>query len=223
MAKKYGEGSNIYRIRVMGEFPYSEEDQLIPIHLLEAAVNRDTAEGGDTLWGVDVARFGSDETVIAKRTGERITEIKSVRGYDTMQTAGWVASEIREAKEKPSIIFVDSIGIGSGVADRLRELGFNVYDVQVSERAAESERFVNLRAELWFRFKEWLENGAGCIPDDEELIAQASGIKYSFHSSGKFVVERKEDMKKRGLPSPDRADAVILTFCEGGYFSADMI
>jgi hypothetical protein len=121
-------------------------------------------------------------------------------------------NEVRESRDKPSVIFVDSIGYGAGVADRLRELGFNAFDVQVSERPSQKEKFQNLRAELWFEFRDWLEKGAGSLPDDEDLIAQAATVKYTFHSSGKFIIEKKEDLKRRGLPSPDRADAVCLTF-----------
>ena len=161
-----------------------------------------------------MARFGSDETVLAKRRGHRILELKAVRGYDTMQVAGWVVREIQDSspQDRPAVTYIDSIGYGAGVADRLRELGYSVLDVQVSERPSRKEKFQNLRAELWFEFRDWLEKGVGRIPDDEDLIAQASSVKYSFHSSGKLIVEKKESLKERGLPSPDRADAVCLTF-----------
>jgi hypothetical protein len=214
MKAKYGEGSNIYRVRVLGEFPTSEEDQLIPLDVLEAAVNRDIPETGSIVWGLDVARFGSDETVLCKRHGDVIKELRAVRGYDTMQVTGWVIHEIERAapEEKPTTICIDSIGYGAGCADRLRELRHNALDVQVSERPSHKEKYYNLRAELWWEFRDWLQAGIGSLPDDEDLLAQASSIKYKFHSSGKLMVEKKEDLKKRGLPSPDRADALCLTF-----------
>lgn len=218
MGKKYGEGSNIYRVRVLGEFPTSEEDQLIPLHLLEAAVGKDVSEDGPVVWGLDVARFGSDQTCLAKRRGNVIAEIQAVRNYDLMQVCGWVVNQIREAEDKPTIVYVDSIGYGAGVADRLRELGFMALDVNVSERPSSKEKYYNLRAELWCNLRDALQAGVLSLPEDEDLLAQASSIKYKYHSSGGLIVEKKEDLKKRGLPSPDKADAVCLTFASPGFF-----
>jgi hypothetical protein len=212
MANKYGQQSNIYKVRVLGDFPSQEDDQLIPLDLLESATVRDLAASEPIIWAVDPARFGNDETALAKRHGGAVTEIKAVRNYDTMQIAGWIANEFNSAKDKPEAIYVDIIGIGSGVADRLRELKFPVHDVNVAESAKEKSKYLNLRAELWHRFKDWLLEQQGKIPNDSELIGQASAIKYHFDSSGKIAIEKKEDLKKRGLPSPDRADAVCLTF-----------
>jgi hypothetical protein len=219
MNKKYGEGSNIYRVRVLGEFPTSEEDQLIPLDLLENAVNRDIEEDYPIVWGLDPARFGSDETALVKRHGDVVKEIKSVRGYNTMQTTGWVAHQIENNPDRPTTIFVDTIGLGAGIADRLRELGYNAVDVNVGERSNDRGKYYNLRAELWVKFRDWLQEGRGSISDDEALIAEASSIKYSFDSAGRIKIERKEDMKKRGLRSPDRADALTLTFATGFFLS----
>jgi phage terminase large subunit len=214
MAKKYGEGSNIYRVRVLGEFPSSEEDQLIPLHVLEAAVDREIPDAGPVVWGLDVARFGSDATCLAKRKGDRIQEILQTRNLNLMQVTGWVANQIQETplEQRPSTIFVDSIGYGAGVADRLRELGYPALDVNVAERPSSKEKYANLRAELWCEFRDALYQETISLPSDEDLLAQCATIKYSFHSSGKLMIERKEDLKRRGLPSPDRADAVRLTF-----------
>ena len=219
MARKYGDNSNIYRVRVLGEFPTSEEDQLIPLDLLEAAVHRDIKEDGPISWGLDPARFGSDETALVKRHGDVIKEIVAVRGYNTMQTTGWVVHQIEHNPGRPATIFVDAIGLGAGIADRLRELGYNAVDVNVGERSNDRDKYYNLRAELWVKFRDWLQEGRGSIPDDEALIAEASSIKYSFDSAGRIKIERKEDMKKRGLRSPDRADALILTFATGFFLS----
>ncbi len=98
------------------------------------------------------------------------------------------------SERKAGIIFVDSIGYGAGVADRLRELRLNVCDIQVSESPSQKEKFANLRAELWFELRDWLEKGTGSIPNDEDLLAQASAVKYSYHSSGKLIIEKKEDL-----------------------------
>jgi hypothetical protein len=222
MARKYGEGSNIYRVRVEGEFPTSEEDQLIGLDLLESAVVRDVKPEGQVVWGLDPARFGSDETAVVKRHGDVITEIKGVRNYNTMQTTGWVISQIEEDTNRPSSIFVDTIGLGAGIADRLREQGYPAVDVNVGERSSNRDKYYNLRAELWIKLADWLAEGHGSIPDDEKLIAGASSIKYSFDSAGRIKIEKKEDLKKRGLPSPDRADALTLTFFEPHHLFAGL-
>jgi hypothetical protein len=180
--------------------------------LLEAAVEREIPLEGEVVWGPDPARFGSDETALVKRRGDTVTEIKGVRGYNTMQTTGWVVSQIESDADKPVNIFVDVIGLGAGIADRLREQGYPAVDVNVSKYADNRTKYYNLRAELWTKLRNWLVEGQGSIPDDESLIAGASSIKYSFDSQGRIKIEKKEDIKRRGLPSPDRADALCLTY-----------
>jgi len=106
---------------------------------------------------------------------------------------------------------VDVIGIGSGVYDRLKEQGFPVVSVNVAERACDSDEDARIRDELWAKVKDILQEGLS-LPDDEELAGQLSAPKYKFDSAGRIVIESKEDMKKRGVDSPDRADALALTF-----------
>jgi hypothetical protein len=216
MADKYGKRSAVYQVRVLGNFPSAEDDQLIPLHLLEKAVHSDLAASGVVLWACDPARFGSDETALVKRKGDVIQEIKTVRNYDTMETTGWIVNQYNEAREKPSSILIDSIGIGSGVCDRLSELNLPVQGVNVAEAAKDNKKHANLRAELWCKYRDALNEGKLKIPDDNELIGQSSSIKYKFNSNGAIQIEAKEDLKKRGLASPDRADAVCLTFAYEG-------
>jgi hypothetical protein len=130
-----------------------------------------------------------------------------------MAVVGWVVHQAK--KEKPDQIMVDVIGIGSGVYDRLNELGFPVVSVNVAERAVDSEEYARVRDELWSRVKDALQEGLS-LPDDEELAGQLSAPKYKFDSAGRIVIESKEDMKKRGVDSPDRADALCLTFYQPG-------
>jgi hypothetical protein len=104
------------------------------------------------------------------------------------------------------------VGIGAGVADRLREEGLPVYEVNVAERARDAERFDDLRSELWWRVREWLESGEARLPRDGELLAELSTIRYELTSAGRVRVEAKRDRKRRGLSSPDRADALMMTF-----------
>jgi phage terminase large subunit len=208
----YGEASNAFRVRVLGEFSLRDDDVLIPAELVDAAMCRDVAAsfGDDIVYGVDVARFGDDRTVICKRQGNIVLEFKSWSGADLMETVGKIVNEARV--DKPVEIMVDSIGLGSGVADRLRELEFNVRDVNVSESAAMSPQAAKLRDELWLTLKDYL-NGRACrLPKDDDLRGELVSPTYTFTSNGKIKVEGKQEMKRRGLRSPDLADALCLTF-----------
>ena len=215
MRERYGEESNAFRIRVLGEFPLADDDTIVPFHLVDAAMNRDIEVDEDRrpVWSVDPARFGSDRTAFCKRVGGVITEIKSWRGLDLMQTVGRVMAEYEALapSARPSEILVDSIGVGSGVVDRLRELGAPVRGVNVAESPSMGETYNNLRTELWFKTKAWLEDRSCKLPQDDELLADLTGIRYSFTSSGKMAAESKDQMRRRGLRSPDLADAVCLT------------
>lgn len=215
MRERYGEESNAFRIRVLGEFPLADDDTIIPFHLVDAAMNRDIEVDDERrpVWAVDPARFGSDRTAFCKRVGSVITEIKSWRGLDLMQTVGRVMAEYEalNPSNRPSEILVDSIGVGSGVVDRLRELGAPVRGVNVAESPSMGETYNNLRTELWFKTKAWLEDRGCKLPQDDELMADLTGIRYSFTSSGKMAAESKDQMRRRGLRSPDLADAVCLT------------
>ena len=215
MRMRYGEESNAFRIRVLGEFPMADDDTIIPFHLIEAATNRDIVldEGAPVVWGLDVARFGTDKTALAKRQGNVVTEVSRWQGLDLMQTTGRVKAEYDglPSNLRPREIMVDVIGMGGGVVDRLRELGLPVRGVNVAESPSMGDTYVNLRAELWFKVRGWLEQRNAKLPKDEQLIAELASIRYAFVSSGKMKAESKDDMKRRGLPSPDIADAVCLT------------
>jgi len=216
MKLRYGEDSNAYRIRVLGEFAQGDDDTIIPLHLAEAAKTRDVKMTPNTrpIWGLDVARFGSDRTALCKRYGSVVTEVETWRGLDLMQTVGRVKAQYDGMlpSERPSEILVDVIGLGSGVYDRLRELSLPVRSINVSEAPAFGNTYNNLRTELIFRFRGWLEQRGSRLPDDPELIAELTSIRYSFASTGKMKAEGKDDMRRRGLKSPDKADAVFLTF-----------
>lgn len=208
----YGETSNAFRVRVLGEFALRDDDSLIAADLVDAAMSRDVAldTTQDLIYGVDVARFGSDRTVICKRRGNVVIELRHWSGEDLMGTVGRIVHEANI--DKPSVIAVDSIGLGGGVADRLRELGYNVVDVNVSESNSMNQQASRLRDELWLSAKDWLETRAVKLPKDDELRAELIGPTYSFTSNGKIKVESKSEMKKRGMRSPDLADALCLTF-----------
>ena len=217
MAIRYGEESNAYRIRVLGEFPKSDDDTVIPMDLLDSAKQRDVvgSKVAPMIWGLDVARFGSDSSTLCKRKGNEVTEsIRRWRNLDLMQLTGAVVAEWEalEEPDRPQEILVDSIGLGAGVVDRLRELNLPARGINVSESPAMGTTYRNLRAELWYKAKAWLERRDCRLPQDEQLITELATVRYKFTSNGKLQIEAKEDIRKRGLPSPDLADAFVLTF-----------
>lgn len=225
MAERYGEDSNAYRIRVLGEFPKTDDDTVISLELVEAATDRDVVANPDApiIWGVDVARFGSDKSALAKRQANVLLEpVQTWKGLDLMQLTGVVKSEWDNLspKERPVEILVDSIGLGAGVVDRLRELDLPARGINVSESPAMGQTYLNLRSELWYKARTWL-SGRDCrLPKDENLKAGLVTPKYKFTSNGKLQLESKEDMKRRGLPSPDSADAFVLTFASDAVSAA---
>jgi phage terminase large subunit len=213
---RWGEASNEYRVKVLGEFPLSEYATLIPAELVDAAMLRDVVLDvrEPLVYGVDVARFGDDRSVICKRQGNVVLEIKSVRGLDLMGVTGWVMHEA--SLDKPAEICVDSIGLGGGVADRLREQKLNVRDVNVAESSALNPQAFKLRDELWLAVKDWLNTRACKIPKDDDLRLELVTPQYGYASNGKYKIEGKPEMKARLRKSPDLADALCLTFAGQG-------
>lgn len=209
----WGEDSAIYKNRVEGEFSDTSDDTLIPLKYIEEAVNKEVETGPDYYNGVDVARFGSDRTVVLLRNGQKVVKIKVVKQYDVMQVSGLVKGSIDTYN--PIAVNIDVIGIGSGVVDRLKELGYkNIVGINVGAGARDSEKFKNLRAELYWGIRERFLQGDISIPDDEELIGELANIKYKYTSRNQILIESKDDIKKRGLKSPDKADALVLAFAD---------
>lgn len=217
MKDRYGEDSNAYRVRVLGLFPLRDDDTIIPVDLVDSAQHRDVthAPNAPEVWGLDVARFGSDASALCKRRSNVVPAGTRIwRGLDLMQLCGAVKAEYDAcpADERPVELLVDSIGMGAGVVDRLRELRLPARGVNVSESPAMKETYANLRAELWYQALAWLQARDSKLPKDERLFAELTAPKYQFTSGGKIQVESKADMKKRGMPSPNCADAFVLTF-----------
>lgn len=219
--KAYGEDSDFFRVRVKGVFPRVGAQEFISAWLVAQARQRDVEVSlyDPLVLGVDVARFGDDETVIVVRKGRDARSMPAVRlrGLDTMG----VARRVVELSEQyhPDAIFVDGGGVGGGVVDRLRELRLHVFDINfgagadLADMLARGERYANKRAEMWGAMRAWLEGGA--IEDANELEEQLVGPQYGMidRKDGTFIqLERKQDMKSRGMPSPDWADALALTF-----------
>ncbi|MEO4040221.1 PBSX family phage terminase large subunit [Hoeflea sp. CAU 1731] len=203
---------NKYEHVWLGDYRNLSDMQFIARETVAAARDRQCAlPEGPRIMGLDVARFGDDRTVLVARHAYKLARIWRWSTLDLMQTAGKV-SEIA-LLEKPNAIFVDGVGVGGGVVDRLRQLGLKVIDVNGGSRASSSLRFRNKRAEMWSRMRDWLRD-IGDIPDDDELMIDLQSPEYSFDARNRIQIEKKEDMKRRGLLSPDIADALALTFAE---------
>ncbi|PAD36334.1 DEAD/DEAH box helicase family protein [Terribacillus saccharophilus] len=236
LLEKYGHDSDVARVRVYGEFPRAEADTFIPLEIAELA--KDTTIPVDKSitigdLGVDVARFGDDETIIVPRIGDKALVIKAYRKLDTTATTGHVIAQGKAMmKDNPHLkkiyIKVDDSGVGGGVTDQLKEkireqkLPFKVYPVVNNGIADDKEHYENVGTEQWGVLRDMLNDNLSAhlqgkpsvvdLPDDDKLISQLTTRKYRMTSKGKIALERKEDMKKRGLQSPDRADAVVLAF-----------
>lgn len=214
---KWGENSTVYRVRVLGLPPEESADTLIPFHLIQASVDRwkeNAAKPGPARLGVDVARFGDDDSVVARRVANRLCDLHPVNGY----ASGGVADLVKyvgalNAPDRVDVVAVDGIGYGSGVVDELRRRKTEkLSDVNVAMTASDGEMFENLRAELCWSMRDWFLEGKAEIPDDEMLVQELSELKMSLRKTGKTAIEPKETMKIRIGRSPDRADALMLTF-----------
>lgn len=216
----YGEDSDFVRVRVRGVFPRASSLQFIPRDLVDDAMGRaiPTASGAEKIAavGVDVARFGDDSSVVRTRSGRDAASfpVLRFRGLDTMQLAARVAEHINFLRKAGYrvVVFVDGGGVGGGVVDRLRQLGYDVIEVQFGGKPSDAKKYANKRAEMWGAMKEWL--AVGSLAPDEVLATDLTGVEYAFTVVDQIQLERKEHMKARGLASPDDGDALALTFAQ---------
>lgn len=208
--RRWGKDSPRYVSKVGGDFPEIGENVLIAPGWIEAAQRRELQPGPHSILGVDVARFGSDRTVFALRRGPVARVVGDFSVQSTMETTGRVINTM--AEHAVDEVRVDGVGVGGGVVDRLAELGYGVVDMQAGAGAVDSEHYLNARAEWYWALRARFEAGDMDIdPDDDDLAAQLGAIRYKFTSRGQVQIESKDDMRKRKMPSPDRADALMLT------------
>ena len=215
MAMRYGEDSPAFSVRVKGDFAEESDDGVISLDLIESAVNRDVPmdNSHDTYWALDVARHGSDSSVLVKRRGNVIFDIKTFKKLNLMELTGRIMAEFDsvEPHNRPIEIYIDAIGLGYGVIDAINEIGrLSAVAINVAESASMSGTYMNLRAELWFKFKAFLEEGLCKLPKHETMTADLLSAKYKFTAAGKIQLESKEQTKKRLGRSPDVADALVL-------------
>lgn len=195
-----------------GEYRSTADMQFISREIVNMAMERESAApSGPRIMGLDVARFGDDRTVLVLRKAHKVTRVWKWSKLDTMQIAGKVADIA--GQESPQALFVDGVGVGGGVVDRLRQLGLRVIDVNSGARAGNAARYANKRAEMWSVMRKWLKD-VGEIPNDDELALDLQAPEYKYDVQNRILLEKKEDMKKRGALSPDLADALALTFAE---------
>jgi phage terminase large subunit len=220
--RTYGPDSREFKVRVLGQFPDSGADAIIPREFAESAIDREVVPiDGDRVWGVDPGR-GGDPTGFIDRGPNAIFAAEELRYDNLMQVVGWIKLrwDSTPSSIRPNEIFVDTIGLGAGVADRLTELGLPVVGVNVSESAAMADRFMRMRPELWYAVREWLEGKNVLFPGSikliKKLVDELASVEQKIHSNGKLDVESKETMKLRGVKSPNIADALCLTFANGG-------
>ncbi|MGL6123765.1 MAG: hypothetical protein ACRC1W_12275 [Shewanella sp.] len=192
-------------------FVSTGEDTYIEPEVVMRARKSDCEKVGPLLLGVDPARFGDDRSCLIRRQGRVAFGLESYAKKDTMEITGIVHNIIE--KEDPHKVFVDIGGLGAGIVDRLHELGHKnvVVGVNAGSSPLDSKRYVNKRAEMWGELKQWMQETCQ-IPDNDALHADLCGIRYKVDSNSRLVMEQKAEMKKRGIRSPDAADALCLTF-----------
>ncbi len=218
IAAEFGKQSSIYQTRVLGEFPTQGDNAVVAYGMVIAAQKRyhDTLASGRLHFGVDVARFGDDETVIRPRRGLKALPPKVLQGFDNVDVAGEVlklARELRNGTGEKPLVKIDEIGNGSGVVDVLsRSEEVEVRGVNVAENAT-AEGFHRMRDQLWFAIAAWLREG-GAVEDDPRLLSELVAPTYGFDAQGRAQVESKDEIKQRLGRSPDRADALALSIFE---------
>lgn len=193
------------------DFTASGEDQLLSLAEIHDSAKRTLIESeysyAPKILGIDPARFGDDRSAVVLRQGLFSRVLINLPKLDNMDLAARIAEEID--RHEPKAVFCDS-GAGAGIIDRLRMLGHKVIEVAFAGKPM-NEIYANKRAEIWHELRDWIRAG-GSIPDDVRLKQDLGAPCYFFNRAGKIQLESKEEIKKRGLPSPDVADALCLTF-----------
>ena len=211
---EWGEDSPLYLSAVLGEFPMNAQDgAVIPLAwLLRLQQNPPAPSGNELRAGIDLAAGGGDETVVAIFRGNQQIALECWREADTMATTGRIIQLVRSFNVPVGNVNVDADGLGGPIVDRLREQGFHFNAVHNGGEPTDKARFCNLSAELWANAAQIIERGEVALRDDSVLMAQLSGRRQKPRSDGRFQLESKAEMRQRGLPSPDRADAAVLAF-----------
>lgn len=216
-ALAWGQKHPMFRARVLGEFPSQSAYSVFSLEVIEQAKRDPTPQEIEKLkshWiqvGIDVAGPGEDETVLVARAGGAILETHAFAEHDPRGRVAQVLSRLRQTGRLRYVV-VDMVGIGYNFGLHLADMGFPVFQFNAGNRPMDTERFVNAKAEAYWSLREWMEQGAVCALADLETEAQLSAILYRATPSGRTEIESKEDARKRGQSSPDRAEALVMAF-----------
>lgn len=210
--EQYGEDSDVARVEVKGEFPSQGDKQFIGRGLVDEAMGRVLVPDrtAPLVMGVDVARSGDDESVICLRQGRDARSLPwlTYKRADTVELAGYVMEAAQ--RWNPDAIFIDGGGSGGGVVDILKSYKYRVIEVQFGSNATDKAQFRRKREEMWSRMRDWLRTG--CVSQERRLLDDLTGVQYGYTGTGQLALETKDEMKRRGLGSPDYADALAMTF-----------
>lgn len=209
--QRWGENSPLFESKVRGRAPEISDNTVFSPSLLKKCQELELPGTDKGQYGADIAREGEDRSVVARNRGGVLRTVKVLPKQDTMATSGELALILRQRGDVP--MQVDADGLGAGVFDRLREQGLPVHEFRGGMKPIDTERFINRRAEIFWTLRERMEDDAIDLPpegEDDELIAQLGSLRFFLDSRGRIGIESKADMRKRGLPSPDRADAAAM-------------
>lgn len=210
MEAKYGRDSDVFRVRVNGDFPNINATGLFNLRDLEEAVKRKADASGSVVMSVDVARYGVDSTIIALKRGMQLSLLDKLEQCSTTEVASKVAYHNNQIGAQG--IVVDTIGVGAGVFDQLKPIaGARLIDGNAGFAADDTNTYINKRAEMYFKLSDAIKRGAS-IPNDDELIEELLSIEYQFTESGKIKIKSKDQIKEDLGRSPDKADAFALLF-----------
>ncbi len=207
--EEWGEDSPLFLAGVQGRFPDRLDDTIVPLWMVERAVERTVGPEGRVVVACDVARFGRDKTVAVLRQGGRARVLWKEQGRDTMHLVGRLGAYLN--RNSVDVLVVDDTGVGGGVVDRLRELGTGATKLVAfngGSRARNTEMYANAISEAWMEMRDWFLAGAADIEEDRELIGQLSSRGYGYQSDRRIIIESKTKMEH----SPDEADALAMSF-----------
>lgn len=216
---EWGEDSPLYEVYVLGEFPSGETDRLVPFGLAELAINKEIKvdEDAPVAIGVDTARMGDDENVLYVRHGGKVTKFITWRKALTEHSVEKISRMVKETTEfynHPPVVNIDE-GYNPGIVDGLKRLGLKVNGISFQGKPSDEKIFANIRAEMFWGLAKHFQDGDIQIPGDKILLKQLTDIKKKpLNRLDQIIIESKEEMKQRGLKSPDRADALALAFYE---------
>jgi len=221
--RRWGEDSPLYVAKVRGLFPEVSDSTLFPPALLRACQERELPGTDKGTYGCDIAEEGEDETAIYRNRGGVIRLVQTYSKQSIDKTQGAIAALLRIRGDVPAVI--DSIGVGVGIQANLAAEGLLAHKFKASWKPIDEERFVNRAAEVFWTLREEMAAGAVDLPpdgEDDDLIAQLGSIRYFHNPKGQIYLEPKDKRKKRGLPSPDRADAAAMASIPTGGLATPM-